>query len=138
MLEVIYGKRGSGKTKMLIETANTAVKSCTGDIVYIDDDNRCILDLNHEIRFMNAKEYDIMSTTGLRGFVCGVLASDYDIKEIFIDGFPKIVGCDNAAQLEDTIEKMDEIGKKHNVKITLSISGEKGMEPDFLSEHIVK
>ena len=138
MLEVIYGKRGSGKTKTLIQSANTALKDCTGDIVYIDDDNRCILDLNHEIRFMNAKEYDIMTTTGLRGFICGVLASDYDIKEIYIDGFPKIVGCNKADQLEETVEKINEIGKKHNVKVILSISGEKGQEPEFIKEYIKK
>ncbi len=137
MLEVIYGRRGSGKTKTLIEKANTAMKECTGDVVYIDDDNRCILDLNHEIRFMNAKEYDIMSTTGLRGFVCGVLASDYDIKEVYIDGFPKIVGCNNADELEETIEKMEKIGEKHNVKIILSISGEKGEEPDFIKKYLI-
>ena len=136
MLEVIYGKRGSGKTKTLIAAANTALKDCSGDVVYIDDDNRCILDLNHDIRFMNASEYDIMTTTGLRGFICGVLASDYDIKEIFIDGFPKIVGCEHPDQLEETIAKIDEIGKKHNIKITISISGEKGMEPDFIKEYI--
>ena len=136
MLEVIYGKRGSGKTKTLIEKANTALKECTGDIVYIDDDNRCILDLNHDIRFMNAKEYDIMTTTGLRGFICGVLASDYDIKEVFIDGFPKIVGCKSADELEETIIKVNEIGKKHSVKITASVSGEKGKEPEFLKEYI--
>ena len=134
MLEVIYGKRGSGKTKLLIGKANAALKDCTGDIVYIDDDNRCILNLNHEIRFMNANEYDIMTTTGLRGFICGVLASDYDIKEIFIDGFPKIVGCKSAEELEETVAKINEIGKKHNVKITASVSGEKGNEPEFIKE----
>ena len=138
MLEVIYGKRGSGKTKTLISTANEAVKNCTGDVVYIDDDNRCILDLNHEIRFMNAKEYDIMSTAGLRGFVCGVLASDYDIKEIYIDGFPKIVGCESADELGETVDKICEVGKKHNVKITISISGDKGSEPEFIKEYLKK
>jgi len=106
MLEVIYGRRGSGKTKTLIEQANAALKDCTGDIVYIDDDNRCILDLNHDIRFMNAAEYDIMTTTGLRGFICGVLASDYDIKEVYIDGFPKIVGCESVNELEETIIRL--------------------------------
>jgi len=136
MLEVIYGKRGSGKTKTLITAANAALKDCSGDVVYIDDDNRCILDLNHGIRFMNAKEYDIMTTTGLRGFICGVLASDYDIKEIFIDGFPKIVGCEKPEELEETVKKIDEVGKKHNIKITISISGEQGMEPDFIKEYL--
>ena len=136
MLEVIYGKRGSGKTKTLRMTANAVLKDCSGDVVYIDDDNRCILNLNHEIRFMNAKEYDIMTTTGLRGFICGVLASDYDIKELFIDGFPEIVGCKSVEELEETIEKIDKIGKKHNIKITISISGETDMEPDFIKEFL--
>lgn len=138
MLEVIYGKRGSGKTKKLIEIANSSVKQCSGDVVYIDDDNRCILDLNHKIRFMNAAEYDILSTVGLRGFICGVLASDYDIKEVYIDGFPKIVRCESAQDLGETIEKINGIATKNNIRVVVSISGEKGKEPDFIKEYLIK
>lgn len=136
MLEVIYGKRGSGKTKKMVEVANTMNKNCSGDIVYIDDDDRCSLVLNHEIRLMNAAEYDIKTPTGLRGFVCGVMASDYDIEHVFIDGFPKIVGLDKVADLEETLVKLEQIASKNNIKITASISGEPGSEPDFVKKYI--
>ena len=56
MIRIIYGKKGSGKTKKIIDAANEAVKYSTGELVFIDDDNRYMYDLRHEIRFVNATE----------------------------------------------------------------------------------
>lgn len=132
MLEIFYGKRGSGKTKKMITAANDAVKTSTGDVVYIDDDNRCMLDLNHSIRFMNTQEYDVATPCMFLGFLNGVMASDYDIKEVFIDGFPKIVSLEDIAELEETITALKKLADKFNIRVTISISGPKGEEPAFV------
>ena len=36
MIKVFYGKKGMGKTKQMIENANTIVNSSNGNVVYID------------------------------------------------------------------------------------------------------
>ena len=59
MIQVVAGKKGSGKTKRIIDMANLATKDSKHDIVFIDDDNRYMFDLRHEVRFINASEYDI-------------------------------------------------------------------------------
>lgn len=138
MLEIIYGKRGSGKTKKLISQANTSVKDCVGDIVYIDDDNRCMLDLNHTIRFMSTDDYMEFSPCLFVGFLCGVLASDYDIKEVYIDGMPKLVGLDDVSKLEDTIDKINTLAQKFNILVKVSISGEIKNMPDFIKPYITQ
>ena len=74
MVQVIYGKKGSGKTKRLIDLANEAVKEEQGDVLFIDDDNRYIFDLRHEIRFINAGDYGVRSAQMFGGFICGLLA----------------------------------------------------------------
>ena len=40
MIQVIAGKKGSGKTKRLIDMANKSAQESKHDIVFIDDDNR--------------------------------------------------------------------------------------------------
>ena len=57
MIQVIHGKKGSGKTKRILDQANEAIKEHKGDVIFIDDDNRYMYDLRHEVRFVNAGEY---------------------------------------------------------------------------------
>ena len=57
MIQVIYGKKGSGKTKRILDMANHMVDTQHGDVVFVDDDNRYMFDLRHEVRFVNAGEY---------------------------------------------------------------------------------
>ena len=96
MISVIYGKKGTGKTKKILDMANEAVKVSTGELVFIDDDNSYMYDLRHEIRFVNATEYDVADPETFMGFVCGILAGNYDMKQLFIDGFLRIVKTDMA------------------------------------------
>ncbi len=136
MLEIIYGKRGSGKTTQMIERANTAVKNCDGAIVFVDDDNRCMLNLAHEIRYINAGEYGCTTPCLLTGFICGIMAQDYDIEYIFVDGFPEILGMENATDMGNFISRIKELADKFKIKVILSISGPKGMMPTFMEPYI--
>ncbi len=91
MIRLIYGKKGSGKSKRLLDMANAEVDNAAGNIVYIDDNNRCMYDLKHEIRFINTADYGIENSDMLYGFVCGVLSRDFDISSIYIDGLKKLI-----------------------------------------------
>ena len=44
MIHLIYGAKGSGKTKRIIDMANASIDTTTGDIVFITDTNRSHLD----------------------------------------------------------------------------------------------
>ena len=72
MVQLVYGTKGSGKTKRLIAMANEEVSSAAGTVVFIDDDNRYMYDVKHEIRFVNVKEYAIDNADKLYGFICGM------------------------------------------------------------------
>ena len=53
MIQVFCNRRGSGKTKKLIELANSHLNDGKGDLVYIDDDSKyMILKLQIVIAFM--------------------------------------------------------------------------------------
>ena len=94
MIKLIIGSKGSGKTKLLIDKVNNAVKASTGDVVCIEQGMKLTLELDHKARLIDAVEYSITGYDTFYGFVQGVLAGNYDIKEIFVDGILKIGGDD--------------------------------------------
>ncbi|HIS19665.1 MAG TPA: twitching motility protein PilT [Candidatus Spyradocola merdavium] len=136
MIRIIYGKKGSGKTKKIIDAANEAVKSSTGELVFIDDDNRYMYDLRHEIRFVNATEYDVSSPDTFMGFICGILAGNYDMKQLFIDGFLRLVKSE-MADLEPFFVKLEDITHRHGVDVVISASAKDDTVPEFLKKYIV-
>ncbi|MGI5883843.1 MAG: twitching motility protein PilT [Candidatus Spyradocola sp.] len=135
MIRIIYGKKGSGKTKKIIDAANEAVKSSTGELVFIDDDNRYMYDLRHEIRFVNATEYDVSSPDTFMGFICGILAGNYDMKQLFIDGFLRLVKSE-MADLEPFFVKLEDITHRHGVDVVISASAKDDTVPEFLKKYI--
>ena len=135
MIRIIYSKKGSGKTKKIIDAANEAVKVSTGELVFIDDDNRYMYDLRHEIRFVNATEYDVSSPETFMGFICGILAGNYDMKQLFIDGFLRLVKSD-MADLEAFFVKLEEITHRHGVDVVISASAKDDEVPEFLKKYI--
>ena len=136
MIRIIYGKKGSGKTKKIIDAANEAVKSSTGELVFIDDDNRYMYDQRHEIRFVNATEYDVSSPDTFMGFICGILAGNYDMKQLFIDGFLRLVKSE-MADLEPFFVKLEDITHRHGVDVVISASAKDDTVPEFLKKYIV-
>lgn len=137
MIRVIYGKRGSGKTKRMIDMANSLISTAKGSIVFIDDDNRCMLSLHHDIRYINAGEYEVNSSPMLYGFLCGILAEDFDIEHIFLDGLPLLCGADSVADMEDFFQKVKDFANRHDLTVTMGISGPADDVPTFLNGHMI-
>ena len=90
-VQLIYGPKGCGKTKKLVDMANDSVKDAKGVLVYIDKDNSRMHDLDHAIKLVDASEYDVRCEKTFPAFVKGLLAGNYDIQKIYFDGIIKIV-----------------------------------------------
>lgn len=135
MIHLFCGKRGSGKTKNLINMANEMVTNKKGDIVYIDDDNRPLFDLNRDIRFITTGDYDFKDYEDLYGFLCGILSENYDIDTVFIDGLSNIIQKDinNAAHLFLEVEKISE---KNNINFFINVNNEEDNIPEFLKKYV--
>ena len=122
MIRVIMGKKGSGKTKQMIEMINNAVQTEHGNVVCIEKGNKLTFDIHYQIRLVESSQYDIADYTALKGFVSGLYAGNYDITHIFIDSLTKIVGreCDN--ETEKFLDWLNNFGEKHNIKFPITIS----------------
>jgi hypothetical protein len=134
LIRVIFGGKGAGKTKRIIDMANEMVKESTGSMVFVDDDNRYMFDLKHEIRFVDASDYGIDSPKMFYGFVCGLGAQDYDLEAVFVDGFLKIVKHP-LSELEGLFDDLETFSNKFNVRLTISVSGDQ--TPEFIKKYLV-
>ncbi len=119
MINLITGKRGSGKTKILIEQITEAANNATGAVVCIERGMKLTYDIPHKVRLVDAEEYGINSFDAFYGFVTGMLAGNYDIQQVFVDGILKMGGRDYDA-LGAMLEKLAMVAK--DVKIVFTVS----------------
>ena len=133
MIKVFYGKKGTGKTKHMLESANTIVKDSDGVVVYIDDSNELMMKLSHKIRFINILDYPVYGSDAFLGFICGVVSQNYDIETIFIDGLTYIVHQD-VDSLKKFFDGIVKISAEHNADFYISINGDEETMPSFIRE----
>ena len=131
MIHVIAGKKGSGKTKKLVESANEAISQSSGNVVVVEKGNRLTYDISHDARLIDIDEYGIQGADALGGFLCGICAGNYDVTDIYVDSTLKIIGQDMNT-LASFVEKMDALSSLADIKITLLISAEKSLLPEAI------
>ena len=135
MIKVIYGAKGTGKTKMMIEAANASVNEAKGHLIFITDNKRCMYDLEREVRFIDVSDYDIAGEASLCGFIKGVVAGNNDNEYVFIDGTVRIAGKP-VAELAAFFYMLDKVSQTNNLTITVSVSAAKEELPDFVAKYI--
>ncbi len=97
MLKLIIGAKGSGKTKTLIDLVNGALKETSGSVVCIEKGDKLKFDISYHCRLIDTEQYGIANAEALFGFVSGIMASNHDVTDIFIDSALKICENDQAA-----------------------------------------
>ena len=128
-MKLLAGVKGTGKTKALIEEVNRVCGESNGSIVCIEKGRKLTFDLKYQARLVNAEEYGVTNGDMLYGFLCGILAANYDITEIFIDGAYAI--CEEKIdELECFLEKADRITRINNIDCLVTAS----LDPALLSE----
>ena len=134
MIKVYYGKKGTGKTKHMLDSANGLVRESKGDVIYIDDSNELTIKLDHKIRFVNVLDYPVKGADAFLGFLCGVASQNYDIETIFIDGLTYIVE-QTAEELSKFFAGVEKLSREHNVDFYMSINGDENNPPEFITKY---
>ena len=135
MIKVIYGAKGTGKTKMMIDAANATVAVAKGHMIFITDNKRGMYDLEREVRFIDTSDYDVAGEAALCGFVKGVIAGNNDNEYVFIDGVARIAGKP-VQEMAAFFYMLEKVGKDDGVTITVSVSAEKEELPDFVTKYL--
>ena len=121
MVKLIIGVKGTGKTKALISMVNDAAEKTNGTVVCIEKGVGLRFDIKHSVRLINTNEYLVFDAEALYGFVAGILASNHDVTDLFIDGALKIANNDVVA-LEAFIKAVDELTAKLDVNVVMTSS----------------
>lgn len=136
MIEIIAGEKGKGKTKVLLDKVNEAVKTVGGSIVYLDKSQKHMYELDNKVRLVNVADFPISNCDEFLGFICGIVSSDHDLHEMYLDSFLTISGMKDE-EFTHAIEKLDFISEKYKVKFILSISMDASKLPECAKAKVV-
>ena len=135
MVELLIGKKGTGKTKHLIESVNNALTVARGNVVFIGSKlSSNMYDISSKVRMADTADFDIKTYNEFLGFVCGIVSRDYDITNIFIDGIFKIVGSDNLDGFEEFLNRLEDLGNKFGISFVMSVSIDADTAPDYIKK----
>ncbi len=136
MVQLIIGKKGKGKTKHLLDKANTEVQNVSGNIVYLDKSSKHMYELNNKIRLIDVSDYMITCSDEFVGFICGIISQDHDLQQMYFDSFMKIA-CKEDGDVEAIINKLEKVGEKFGVSFVISISVDEAELADSLKDKVI-
>ena len=78
-------------------------------------------EVNYRCRLINIDEYYVFGASQLFGFIAGILASDHDVSDLFIDSALRI--CDNDVdKFERLVNDIDELADRYKVNVIMTSS----------------
>ena len=136
MVELIVGKKGKGKTKVLLDKVNGAVKDANGSIVYLDKSTKHMYELNNKVRLIDVSGFPVKNADEFVGFICGILSQDHDLEQMYFDSFLKIAVLEGK-DISAVIEKLDKMSDFFQVDFILSVSMDESELPEAVKDKII-
>ena len=134
MIKLITGKKGTGKTKILIDQINDAVKATSGNIVCVEKGSTVRYSISRKVRWCDTEYYAIEGYETFYGFVAGLLASNYDITHVYVDGIFRIGGRDYE-KFGELLEKLDKL-TGDDVTVVFTVSADASELTDNVKQFI--
>lgn len=134
MIKLIYGEKGSGKTKVILESLNETAKSASGNVVFISQKKAYSANIDFNVRCVYTEDFDVKGVNGFIGFIDGLMAGNADIQYVYIDGILRIAECE-AADLEEFFNEAEKLSKEYGVKFVLTVSSAKENLPEFMAKY---
>ena len=136
MVQLIVGKKGKGKTKIILEMVNKEIATASGNIVYLDKGNDHMYELNNKVRLINVKDYGVANADEFVGFIRGIISQDHDLQQVYFDGFLNISCIDGFEKAEEVLNKLDSISDTYGFKIIASVSIDEADLPESLKSKV--
>ena len=108
MINLIIGKKGSGKTSRMVDDLNEHAVDNAQNVVCIERGRRLDRYVKYQIRLIDVSEYPISGFDNLLSFIAGISAKDYDITHLYIDSIFKVAQDDSYENLEKFFENLSE------------------------------
>ena len=137
MVQLIVGKKGKGKTKIVLDMVNREISNASGNIVYLDKSNDHMYELNNKVRLINVRDYGVANADEFVGFIRGIVSQDHDLEQVYFDGFLKISCLEGTDRIAEIINKLDSISNTYGFKMIASISMDEAELPESLQSKVI-
>ena len=136
MIKIVYGPKGFGKTKIMLDEVNIASENAKGNVVFITDKRINSVSIPLNVRCVYTEEYGINNAQAFNGFVNGLLAGNSDIEYVLIDGLKRIVG-DQLRGGKILFRSLRKLQKEYKaLKFIVSVSAVKEDLPTYIARYI--
>ena len=125
MIKIIIGKKGSGKTKLLVDMVNTAANESLGNVVCIEKGDTLTYSVTHKARLIDIDGFGISGYDEYYGMLAGIKSGNNDVTHIFGDATLRI-GSRNYDELAAFFER---IAKIEDVEFIFTVSADKAELP---------
>ncbi len=128
MIKIIIGRKGSGKTKMLVDMVNEATKTSLGNVVCIEKGDTLTYSVTHKARLIDADAYNISGYGEYYGMVAGIKSGNHDVTHIFGDATLRI----GTRDYDELVAFFERIAKIDDVEFIFTVSADKEELPKKL------
>ena len=128
----VLGNNGAGKSTLL--KCIDRIHPTKGSVVVVEKGMKLTYDISSAARLIDLDEYKIQGGEMLYGFVAGLMASNYDITDIYIDGILKVLDHD-INRLGVVLDEMAAIAGD-SVRMTVTVSADETMLPHNVKKYL--
>ena len=108
MIKLIIGKKGSGKTKKLVEMVNAAAETSLGNVVCVEKSSTLTFSVNYKARLIDSDSFGISGYGEYYGMLAGIKSGNHDVTHIFGDATLRI-GTRDYEELYAVLERLSKI-----------------------------
>ena len=128
MIKLIIGRRGSGKTKKLVDMVNEATAASLGNVVCIEKGDTLTYSVTHKARLIDADTYGISGYGEYYGMLSGIKAGNNDITHIFGDATLRI----GTRDYDELVAFFGRLSTIEDVEFVFTVSADKEELPEKL------
>ena len=130
MIKIIIGKKGSGKTKKLVDLVNAAANESLGNVVCIEKGDTLTYSVTHKARLIDADAYGIKGYGEYYGMISGIKSGNHDVTHIFGDATLRI----GTRDYEELVAFFERVSKIEDIEFLFTVSADKADLPEKLFE----
>lgn len=137
MVKLLVGHKGSGKTKQMVDMANSSLDAVNGSVVFINKNQRLTCDLKYRIRVVCMEDFQMITNVDeYIGFLYGIISQDHDIELIFLDSILKHADI-KVENLENFLERIDAISTEYGMDFIVSLSADREEMGAYLDKYVI-
>ncbi|MCR4594468.1 MAG: hypothetical protein K5761_05385 [Clostridiales bacterium] len=138
MISLIIGRKGTGKTKIMVDCVNDAVRVSNGNVVCVEKETKLTYDVNYRARLVATDTFGVKGYDMFYGFLSGICAGDHDITDIFVDATFRIADNREGENILAFLKLVNSLSEISGTHFTFTLSADEEDLPAEIMEFCEK